>query len=270
MSSASIFREIGNVRTDHPLFMPEDDEELQSILEKARQGGCKVRPADLGHSVPGVVAGESSEGDVVAVSLAHHTPSDSDWATTRLVKEGTVDASVIVPAGTTQLELYAKIHPQDYFLQTQVARLGFTMGGVISSFAYGSAFGEGPIHDSVLSMRVMLWDGTVAVISDVEDLKHWRNGFGLLGFITAVELAVVHRPNFWFGTFTTKDPEGGWDSATFQDYIDGVNAKYTGAQFFTNPHNCEILAVVQKVEQTITVSDDDCNWSFRERRCKPE
>ncbi|KAL7530983.1 hypothetical protein ACHAWF_003585 [Thalassiosira exigua] len=273
MSSTRVFRNwIGNVRTDHPLLAPEDDEALWSILEKARQGGCKVRPAGSGHSAPGVVAEESSEGDVVVVSLARYAASDADWATIALLNEGTQAPSVIVPAGMTQLELYAEIRPHGYFLETQTATFGFAMGGIVSNFVHGGAFGKGPIHDSVLKMRVMLWDGTVEVISDTDVLKYWRNGFGLLGFITAVELAVVRRPNFWFGTFTTQAPEGGWDSANFQAYIDGVKAEYTGAQFFMNPHDREILAVVQKDRdepEAPAISDGDCKWSFGGVQCKP-
>jgi len=278
MSSPRVFRTwAGTVRSDHPLLMPRDDAELRSILGRARDGGCAVRPAGSGHSAAGVVAEEeSAAGGAAAVSLAEYAPSDPGWAAPALLLgEGEGKASVRVPAGATQLELYATIRPSGYFLPTQTAGWLFALGGIVSNFVHGGAFGKGPIHNHVVSLRVMLWDGTVAIIGDPDDLKYWRNGFGLLGVITAVELEVVRRPHFWSGTLPSQTLQGGWNPKSFETYIDEIKAEYSAAEFFLNPHNMEILAVVQKNDRppvpagSPSISDSACTWSWGGQQCEP-
>eukprot|EP00581_Thalassiosira_minuscula_P019778 CAMPEP_0183733056 /NCGR_PEP_ID=MMETSP0737-20130205/40049_1 /TAXON_ID=385413 /ORGANISM="Thalassiosira miniscula, Strain CCMP1093" /LENGTH=709 /DNA_ID=CAMNT_0025966229 /DNA_START=330 /DNA_END=2459 /DNA_ORIENTATION=+ len=275
MSSTRVFRNwAGTVRTDHPLIMPKDDAELKSILQKASAGGCTVRPAGSGHSAAGVVAEESTQSNVVVVSLVEYAPSDRDWAAVDLVASGGDEATVRIPGGSTQLKLYATIRPAGYFLPTQTAGWLFTIGGVLSNFVHGGVFGKGPVHNHLVSLRVMLWDGTIKILNDPDDLRFWRNGYGLLGIITAAEFMVVRRPDFWFGTLPLQPPQGGWNAGSFQAYIDGIKAEYSAAEFFLNPHNKDILAVVQKDRPPVTpvspsISDSACTWSWWNWQCEP-
>jgi len=273
ISSTRVFRTWGRlVSSDHPVVMPTNDDELQSILLKAREGGCKVRPSGSTHSAAGLVAEASSESDVVVVSLDRYVPSDVNWAKQVLMNEGADMVSVKVPAGFTQLELYSFIRPKGYFLPTQTAGFLFTIAGVVGSFVHGGSFGDGPIHNHVQALRVMLWDGTIAIIDKEDELKYWRNSYGLLGIITAAELTVIKRPNFWFGTLPSQSLNAGWNAAGFDQYINGIRTEYTAAEFFMNPHTKEILAVVQKDLKDVNVTtptlvDSDCVWKMF--RCQP-
>ncbi|KAL7540608.1 hypothetical protein ACHAWF_006731 [Thalassiosira exigua] len=279
MSSDRSFRTwAGTIRTVHPLLMPKDDDELRSILEKAREGGCRVRPAGSGHSAPGVVAEESLEGDVVAVSLADYASSDPEWASITIADDEAEKTTVRVPAGATQLDLYAVIRPKNYFLKTQTAGWLFSIAGIVSNFVHGGAFGEGPVHDSVRSLRVIYANGTAAVISDQGDLKRWRNGYGLLGFITGVELEVVKRQDFWFRTLPARTLNGGWNSASFDSYVQDVKASYTAALFFLNPNTKEVVAFkfgdgrlsqsCRLTERPPPTTDEDCAWDYKLSVCR--
>lgn len=271
ISSTHVFRTWGRVvRSDHPVVMPTNDDELQSILLRAKEGGCKVRPSGSTHSAAGLVAEASSQTDVVVVSLDRYIPSDKNWATPVLMNEGANTASVKVPAGLTQLQLYSFIRPKHYFLSTQTAGFLFTIAGVVGSFVHGGSFQDGPIHNHVKAMRVMLWDGTITVIDKQDELRYWRNSYGLLGIITAVELTVIKRPNFRFRTLPSQSPDGGWNAKGFEQYINGIRKEYTAAEFFMNPHTKEILAVVQKDVTDVTTPtlvDSDCVWRWFQ--CQP-
>ena len=270
MSSQKTFRTwAGTVRTEHPLLMPKNDDQLRSILSRARAGGCAVRPAGSGHSAAGVVA--EVTGSVVVISLTEYTPSDLEWVVPTLLEDE--EASVRIPAGSTQLDLYSTIRPRGYFLPTQTAGWLFSVGGLLSNFVHGGTFGAGPVYSSVRSLRVMLWDGTVTVIDDEGGLRYWRNGYGLLGVITAAELSVVQRPHFWFGTLPAQPLKDGWNRESFQSYIDGVKADYSAGEFFLNPHSREILAIVQRDRLpdpgSFSLSDGECTWNFWEWQCVP-
>lgn len=273
MSSDIVFRTwAGTVLTDHPVLLPKGDGELRTILSRAKEGGCKVRPMGSSHSAPGVVAEEGGEGDVVVISLAEYVSSDPDWAGPTLVGSGDA-ATARVPAGATQLELYAAIRPRGYFLPTQTAGWLFTMGGIVGNFVHGGAFGKGPVHNHVVSLRVMKHDGAVDIVDDAVNLSYWRNSFGLLGLILGVEVEVVRRPSFFFGTLPLTTVPGGWTRSNFESYVADVRSSHTAAEFFMNPHTREILAVVQGDRRYETVvppiSDGECKWNFWRAECRP-
>jgi hypothetical protein len=121
--------------------------------------------------------------------------------------------------GATYLDLYARNRPDGYFLPTQTAGWFFSLGGTIANSVHGGVFEGGylqscpscnPLRDwltwlaharrlthayaDAKSMQVMFANGTVATLEEEADLKMWRNSFGLLGIITAVEMQLVQRP----------------------------------------------------------------------------
>lgn len=62
----------------------------------------------------------------------------------------------------------------------------------------------------------MLHDGTIRVIDDPAELRFWRNSFGLLGFITALEFSLDYRPQFqaYF-----KQQEVNWNEEDFWTFL---------------------------------------------------
>ena len=260
----------GLIATHAPVLFPKNDEDLKYILHEAKEGGCTVRPSGSTSSAAGLIMEETLESDVVVVSLDKYVASDLNWERIMLINEGEDDTYVRAHAGMTQLDLYSFLRPNHYFLPSNTAGFFFTLGGVMAGFVHGGTFKEGPLHDSVRSMRVMLHDGSIQIIDDKEELKYWRNSYGLLGIILNVELAVEKRLHFWSGAEPMQSLSGGWNKASFDAYISRIQGEYTAAEFFFNPHTKEILAVVQKDLEAVKggpASDDECGWNYRARTC---
>jgi len=66
-------------------------------------------------------------------------------------------------------------------------------------------------------MRVMLYNGTIKIIDREEDLRFWRNSFGLLGIILGVELPLIKREAFQI--YTSDKRAFDWSADEFWRYI---------------------------------------------------
>lgn len=275
MSSALAFKTwSGLVETHAPVLFPQNDHDLRDILERARNGGCKVRPTGSTMSAPSSIMEETFESDTVVVSLDEYVASDPEWAETVLINEGAESAIVRASAGLTQLDLYSFIRPKHYFLPTITPSYFFTLGGLHASFVHGSSFGKGPYSDYVQSMRVMLYDGKIQHITDKEELRYWRNSFGLLGIILNVDLKVEKRPHFWTGIVPKQSLSGGWNQDSFDAHINQIKEEYTAGEWFLDPYTKEFAVVVQKdlndnTRDKPVLQDSDCIWNFWNGQCEP-
>jgi len=175
-------------------LMPKNDADLQAIMQYAKQNQFIVRPAGATHSSGGIVTDWENNQDVLVVSLAEYV-APGEWEYT-FKEESTGKATVVVNAGWSPLQLYAQIRPLNYFLPTQTAGPVFQLGGLVANCVHGGNYQRGFLHQYVLRMRVMLHDGTIRVIDEEADLRYWRNSYGLLGFITALEFTLDYRPQF--------------------------------------------------------------------------
>mmetsp|Transcript_15442 Transcript_15442/g.44218 ORF Transcript_15442/g.44218 Transcript_15442/m.44218 type:complete len:651 (-) Transcript_15442:145-2097(-) len=182
-----------DIDTCAPWLMPKDDAALGRLLAYARAKGYKVRPGGATHTTGGLVTDGGSTKTLV-VSLAEYT-APSDWEF-KIDHQSGSKALVRVNAGWNQLQLYAKMRPQGYFLPTQTAGYFFQIAGVVANTVHGSTYREGFSHEGVTAMRVMLADGSVRVVREEEELRYWRNSYGLLGIILGVELKVELRWRF--------------------------------------------------------------------------
>jgi len=174
--------------------MPKNDADLQAILQYAKQNRFTVRPAGATHSSGGLVTDWKNNRNVLVVSLAEYV-APGEWEYT-FKEESTGKATVVVNAGWSPLQLYAHIRPRNYFLPTQPAGPVFQLGGLVANCVHGGNYQKGFLHQYVVSMRVMLHNGTSRVIDDEAELRYWRNSYGLLGFITSLEFTLDYRPRF--------------------------------------------------------------------------
>lgn len=275
MSSALAFKTwSGLVKTHAPVLFPQNDHDLRDILERARNGGCKVRPTGSTMSAPSSIMEETFESDTVVVSLDEYVASDPEWAETVLIHEGAESATVRASAGMTQLDLYSFIRPKHYFLPTITPSYFFTLGGLVANFVHGSSFGKGPYNDYVQSMRVMLHDGNIKHITDKEELRYWRNSYGLLGIILNVELIVVKRPHFRTGIVPKQSLSGGWNQDSFDAHINHIKEEYTAGEWFLDPYTKEFVVIVQNDLKDNTrdkpvLQDSDCIWNVWNGQCEP-
>lgn len=203
------------IETCTPWLMPSDDEGIRRLLRYAQDKGYKVRPGGASHSAGGLVT-EKGEADqrTIVVSLAKYK-AQGEWEFD--LREDGPTASVTVNAGWTQLDLWARIRPKDLFVPGQTAGYFFQLAGIVANSVHGGAYREGFIHDLVTRMRVMLWNGTVKVLDREEDLRYWRNSYGLLGIILGVELPLVRREAFQI--YATPQRTFNWSEEEFWNYI---------------------------------------------------
>jgi len=249
-----------------PWLMPKNDEDLRAILSYARYHGYTVRPSGATHSA-GALVTDSMDRNVLAVSLAEYRAPDP-WEYSLNVQDG--KATVIVNAGWSPLQLYQKIRPKDYFLPTQTAGPVFQLGGLINNCVHGGNYKKGFLHQYVISMRVMLHNGTQRVISDSQELRFWRNSYGLLGIVTSIEFELDHRPRFqmyhlrksvpWteedFWSFIKQDASADLPDEVTPSGHPGSRQALMG-QFFFNPYEARhgfatTTAVVWKANENAT------------------
>merc|ERR550532_1386401 len=128
----------------------------------------------------------------MVVSLRAYSSGDSDW-------EFSLDRSAMkvkVNAGWSQLDVYERIRPQGLFFPTQTAGYFFQIAGVVANSVHGAGYRNSFINSYVTQMRVMLHDGSIKIITDEEELKYWRNSYGLLGLILGVEMELEERQQY--------------------------------------------------------------------------
>merc|ERR1719464_1946821 len=146
------------------------------------------------HSSGGLVTDWDNTRNVLVVSLAEYV-APGPWEYS-FKERSAGKATVMVNAGWSPLQLYAQIRPLNYFLPTQPAGPVFQLGGLVANCVHGGSYQKGFLHQYVVSMRVMLHNGTSRVIDDESELRYWRNSYGLLGFITSLEFTLDYRPRF--------------------------------------------------------------------------
>ena len=148
----------------------------------------------------------------MAISLARYRPENSidvynntiDWygggKGVFVPGADSTKATARFSAGQTYLDVFSLTRPLGFVTPTQTAGWFFSLGGTIANSVHGGVFGASYMHAYVIKMQVMLANGTVTVISGDDELKYWRNSYGLLGIITAVEFKLRYRPNLNMGS----------------------------------------------------------------------
>lgn len=252
-------------------LMPQNDEQIRQLLVYARQKGYKVRVSGAGHSSGGIVT-DGKDNRVVVVSLAEYT-AVGEWEF-ELTEMPDRSARATVNAGWTQLDLYARIRPKNLFLPVITAGYFFQLGGIVANSVHGGNYEAGFINSFVTRMRVMMYDGTIAVIDREEDLRYWRNSYGLLGIILGVELQLERRETIQ--TYSKSKVLSEWSAEEFWKFIkvdaeanipldlvlDGGSAgtqKSFAGEFFVDflkggGTKAEILGVLKKTNESVDTS----------------
>mmetsp|Transcript_17209 Transcript_17209/g.34883 ORF Transcript_17209/g.34883 Transcript_17209/m.34883 type:complete len:444 (-) Transcript_17209:184-1515(-) len=181
---------------------------------------------------------------------------------------------VTVNAGWTFAHLYERIRPLGYFLPVQTAGYFFSLGGVVANSVHGSGYTGGFLHSYATRMRVMSFDGSVSILEAEDDLRFWRNSFGLLGIILGVEFQLVHREKHTMYTVTRQLDH--WSLSEFWGFIkhdaeadlptnitlEGGSSTRTATsgEFFVNfiddVEKPTMLVVVQKVNESVDMDAD--------------
>lgn len=235
-----------SVVTSSPVVRPRSDSELADVLSRAAASGCRVRVVGASHTENGMVQ-QKGEFGVVVVNLSQYVPDDAAWD--GVVSAGVAggEPSIRISAGASFLQLMAAARPQGLVLPTQTAGFFFSVGGVVMNpSVHGGTFGEGRLNALVMSLRVMLWNGTVALVTEPAEVRAWRGSMGLLGVATAVQVRLRRDTGLDMrSTTTTFSGEGGnpaWSQAAFEGYLRDILDRYGSAEWFFNPFSSSVQA----------------------------
>ena len=197
-------------RTCVPWLMPSSDEDLAEILEHAQAHNYTVRPGGATGTQFAAVTDGTDEHTIV-VSLANYT-APSNWE----YELNEPASTVRVNAGWSEFKLYSRIRPAGYTLPTQTALPIFQLGGMVASSVHGGVYEASFVSKNIKSLRVMTADGVIHHITSESELRMWRNSYGLLGIITAIEFALLSVSAFQVIYVSRIFP---WSEANFWDFV---------------------------------------------------
>ena len=258
-----------SIVTNTPTVFPKNDLELKNYLKTIKEHNCKARPVGATHSAGGLVL-ENNSTDTIAISLASYKPDDADWNANIIKENG--ESSVRIPSGASLLDLVSFIRPKNLFTPTQTAGFIFAVGGVVANTVHGGFYGKGFSNYYVTKMRVMLSNGDIKIIDDKEEIKYWRQSFGLLGMITSVEIELEEKKDFVMDTIKENFKKSDFTKEQFNQVL--ANARQNNAtygEFFFNAYTLELFSVIFNNEEgTAPKSDDDCSWYYSKAACFPQ
>ena len=165
----------------HSLLAPSSYEELQSILEYAKQYDLKVSIAGSKHSQ----GGHAFYPKAIVVSLKKLN---------KVVEFDAENSTIIVQAGATWNEVQCFLNPHNKAVKIMQFASVFTVGGALSVNANGIDPNYGPFIESVRSIRILCACGSIVNASRTENSELFHlaiGGYGLFGIILDTTLEVV-------------------------------------------------------------------------------
>ena len=263
----------GSIESNMPIAYPTNDTDLAAVLKTIAAHGCKARPVGATHTSSSVITAVTDT-NTAGISLAKYIPDDAAWRTVIDHNASTVSA----PAGISLFDLYQAVRPYGFFLPTQTAGPIFTLAGVVSNSVHGGVYGKGYLSQYAVGLRVAVWTGSkveVKVLDKDEDLRMWRNSYGLLGVITGVKFSLEQRDRFVMRTARHEFKAEDWTRENVEKYFASVRANNVYSENFFNPYNREIEHVlfdngVVVPEQCRNIHDNDCHWDYAAVKCGNE
>ncbi len=155
------------------------EEDIKNALEFARENDLEVSIAGVKHSMGGQAF---AKGNVVLDMTGFSAVQINDDRKTMTVQ-----------SGATWHEIQKKLHPR-YAVSAMQSTDIFSVGGSISVNAHGMDHMIGAVENSIVSMRVMLPDGSIRRLSRTENTELYDlivGGYGLFGIILDAELRLA-------------------------------------------------------------------------------
>jgi FAD/FMN-containing dehydrogenase len=165
---------------------PANEDELRRILAEARREQAKVIVRGAGKSQGGLFL---DDGAIVI-------------DTARLNRVLAIDVgarTARVQAGVTWDELRRAVNPHRLSPASNQSYGVFSVGGSVSVNAHGRNVDTGVLAATILSLRVMLADGTLVEASRTQHAQLFRlviGGFGLFGIVVDVTLQLVPNDRY--------------------------------------------------------------------------
>jgi FAD/FMN-containing dehydrogenase len=157
----------------------ESEKDIADALQFAQSSDLKASIAGVKHSMGGHAF---AKGNLVL-----------DMTRFNAIQINEERKTMTVQSGATWHDIQTKIHPR-YAVSAMQSTDIFTVGGSISVNAHGMDHTVGAIENSIVSLRVMLPDGTIKRLSRAENTELYNlvvGGYGLFGVILDAELRLA-------------------------------------------------------------------------------
>lgn len=168
-----------NRTTVHGIVEVREIDDVRRALTYARDNGLKVATAGVRHSM----GGHAFAPGAVVIDMRRFNRISLDAAA----------RTVTVQSGATWHDIQNVLHPRFAVKAMQSTDI-FTVGGSISVNAHGMDHHAGSVGGTIRSMRVMLPDGSIHVVSPTEEPRLFAlvvGGYGLFGVILDATLDVT-------------------------------------------------------------------------------
>nr|WP_261384364.1 FAD-binding oxidoreductase [Planococcus sp. CPCC 101016] len=157
------------------------EDELQKIVEDAKQGGDTLSIAGMQHSQ----GGQTVYPDGIMIDMKPYN---------QIIEVNEEKKTVMVQSGATWANIQEAINPYGLSLKVSQSQNIFTIGGSLSVNAHGLDIRNGSLADTVVSMRLMNADGEILQLSPQENTELFYaalGGYGLFGIILDVTLQLT-------------------------------------------------------------------------------
>ena len=156
-------------------------EELQAILEEAKERGLKVSIAGQRHSQ----GGHTYYPDAVVVDMRSFN---------RVLELDPESKIIRVQSGTRWKDVQAAANEHGLAVKVMQSSYIFTIGGTLSANAHGRDLDLTDVVETVESFRLLMADGTIKNVSRSENAELFKlviGGYGLFGIILDVDIALT-------------------------------------------------------------------------------
>lgn len=165
--------------TVHGVIQIQSEDDIKNALAYAREQKIPVSIAGVRHSMGGHAF--SRGGLVLDMQQFNDIQINEEAMTMR------------VQSGATWHDIQNKLHPK-YAVSAMQSTDIFSVGGSISVNAHGMDHRVGAVENTIVSLRVLLPDGTISTASRTENTDLYEvvvGGYGLIGIILDAELRFV-------------------------------------------------------------------------------
>ena len=198
---------------------PRDHDELAAALNRARERGWSVRVAGAGHSF---TDGVLTDGMLLSLDRMNGVV-DVDAST----------GAARVEAGITLYDLNDRLHERGLALENLGDIAVQSLAGATATGTHGTGATYRNLSANILSIELMLADGSTVELDEASDPDGWRAarvGLGALGVVTAMTIRTVP-------SFTLRAVDGTQPLEEVFEQLDMLVDSNEHFEFYTFPHS---------------------------------
>ena len=174
----------------------------------------------------------------------------------KILQFSKTDKTITVQAGARWRQIQEHIDPHDLSVMIMQTYSNFTVGGSLSVNVHGRYVNSGPLIHSVMSLRVLLPDGTLVNASPRQRPEIFYGvigGYGGLGVITEATLQLVD--NVRVERKADKMPISRYKDYFFESIRDSKSALFHNADIYPDEYDNVRAVSYFKSEKSVTVEE---------------